>query len=57
MKTRLEKAFEEIEHYHQMINELVREADIDIDRVAYRRHLMIVLTEYIRSLGTHGELL
>jgi hypothetical protein len=57
MKTSLEKIFEEIEYYHEMINKMVREADVDIDRLAFRRHLMIALTEYIKSMAKEGELL
>jgi len=55
MKTRLERFFEEIEALHTAIDQIVMESDHD--SLILRRHLMIALEEYIRSMGTHGELL
>lgn len=55
MKTRLEQFFEEIEALHTAIDLIVMESDYD--SLLLRRHLMIALEAYIRSMGTEGELL
>ena len=54
MKTRLERFFEEIEALHTIIDQIVMESDHD--SLLLRRHLMIALEEYIRFMGSTGEI-
>jgi len=55
MKTRLERYFEEIEALHTTIDQIV--LDSEHDSLLLKRHLMMALEEYIKSMGEKGELI
>lgn len=56
METRLERFFDEIEALHMSIDDKVANADPSVDKNALKRHLMMALNEYIRSIAREGEL-